>query len=91
MILENRIKPSRNSISKRPTLLKKNTLVEDMEGNVECAGQISMRESKEQSILFSKEVINTIVSINFMSNQTLLSNDFINIYIIQIFNINNSQ
>jgi hypothetical protein len=45
MILEHKIKPLRNSISKKQTLQRKNILVGVMEENVGCAGQILMKES----------------------------------------------
>jgi len=86
-----KIKPSMVSISKRLTLQRKNTLVEDMEENVECASQDLMKEKLKQGIMYSKELININVSINYMLNRTLLFNDYVYIYNSLIFPINNSQ
>ena len=89
--MADKIKPSIVSISKRLTLQRKNTLVEDMEENVECASQDLMKEKLKQGIMYSKELININFSINYMSNRILLSNDFVYIYNSLIFPINNSQ
>ena len=90
-MVADKIKPSMVSISKRLTLQRKNTLVEDMEENVECASQDLMKEKLKQGIMYSKELININFSINYMSNRILLSNDFVYIYNSLIFPINNSQ
>lgn len=89
--MADKIKPSMVSISKRLTLQRKNTLVEDMEENVECASQDLMKEKLKQGIMYSKELININVSINYMLNRTLLFNDYVYIYNSLIFPINNSQ
>lgn len=78
--MENKIRPLINSTSKRQILQRKSTLVEDMEENVGCADQIIMKESLRLNIAFSKELININVSINYMSNQTLLSDDLVYIF-----------
>lgn len=90
-MVADKIKPSMVSISKRQTLQRKNTLVEDMEENVECASQDLMKEKLKQGIMYSKELININFSINYMSNRILLSNDFVYNYNSLIFPINNSQ
>ena len=62
-----------------------------MEENVECASQDLMKEKLKQGIMYSKELININVSINYMLNRTLLFNDYVYIYNSLIFPINNSQ
>lgn len=45
MILVQKIKPSKISISKRQILPRRSILVEDMEENAECARQDIMKEN----------------------------------------------